>query len=133
LVVRFSKPKKVQVIDQVIDLVSSDEEVKTPRHEALWVPIPSVKSEHQSPPPSKTSTPPQPSTPLTLNKRGLKDRTVPSPETPARQPRGPPKRTRKFTKKAINSGLDKVLKGHKDRRDQTEKTGSKGDEFLERL
>jgi hypothetical protein len=68
-----------------------------------------------------------------LNKHGLKDRIVPSPETPARQPYGPPKRTRKFTKKAINSGLNKVLKGHKDGRDQAKKTGSEGDEFLERL
>ena len=31
LAVRFSKPKKVQVVD----LVSSDEEVETPWHEAL--------------------------------------------------------------------------------------------------
>jgi len=95
------------------------------------VPIPSVKSEHQFSP--KTSTPPQPSTPLTSNKRSLKDRTVPSPETPARQPHRPGKRTRKFTKKAINSSLNKVLKGHKDRRDKVEKTGSKDDKLPERL
>jgi hypothetical protein len=54
--IRFSKPKKVQVVD----LVSSDEEVEW--HKAPWNPIPSVKSEHQSPPPPKTSTPPRPST-----------------------------------------------------------------------
>lgn len=126
--IRFSKPKIVQVVD----LLSSDEEVETEWHKAKWIPIPSVKSEHQSPPP-KTSTPPQPSTPLTSNKRGLEDRTVPSPETPARQPRGPGKRTRKFTKKAVDSGLDKVLEGHEDGRDEVEKTGSEDDELLERL
>jgi len=129
--IRFSKPKKVQVID----LLSSDEEVETPWHKAPWIPVPSVKPEHQSPPlpppppppPLKTSTPPRPSTPLTSNKRGLEDRTVPSPETPARQPRGPTKRTRKFTKKAVDSGLDKVLEGHED---EIEKTCSEDNELL---
>jgi hypothetical protein len=36
-------------------------------------------------------------------------------ETLARQPRRPLKRTKKFTKKAINSGLNKVLKGQEDK------------------
>ena len=92
-----------------------------------------MRKTHLSPPPPKTSTPLQPSTPLTSNKRSLKDRIVPLPETLARQPHRPPKRTRKFTKKAINSGLNKVLKDYKDKRDQAKKIGSKGDEFLERL
>jgi hypothetical protein len=86
LVVRFSKPKKVQVIKLL-----SNSEVETP-----WKPIKLVKLEHQPPP--KSSIPLWPLTPLTsLNKHGLEDYIVPSPETPACQPRGPTKRTRKFT------------------------------------
>ena len=46
-------------------------------------------------------------------------------ETLARQPYRLGKQTRKFTKKAINSGLNKVLKGYKDRRDKAKKTGFK--------
>ena len=72
-------------------------------------------------------------TPLTLNKYSLKDYIILLLETLARQPYGLGKQTRKFIKKAINSGLNKVLKGYKDKRDKVKKTGSKDDELLERL
>jgi hypothetical protein len=55
------------------------------------------------------------------------------PETLACQPYRLGKQTRKFTKKAINSGLNKVLKSYKDGRDKVEKMGFKDDELLERL